>query len=146
SSRILSNHENSEGNFFLRGLKRLISGSYKRLLHRALAKPYITLLVALAIFVGAIALVPVVGFSVFPASEKPMFMINIETPLGTSLATTDSVSKYVEANIKNIPDLKNYATNVGHGNPRIYYNVIPVGNADNTAQIFVQLNNTPPEQ
>jgi multidrug efflux pump subunit AcrB len=145
SSRILSNHENPEGNFFLRGLKRLISGSYKRLLHRALAKPYITLLVALGIFVGAIALVPVVGFSVFPASEKPMFMINIETPLGTNLSTTDSVAHYVEDNIKRIPDLKNYATNVGHGNPRIYYNVVPVGNADNKAQIFVQLNNTPPE-
>lgn len=146
SSRILSNRENPEGNLFLRGLKKLISGSYRKLLHRALAKPYITLLIALLIFAGSLALVPVVGFSVFPASEKPMFMINIETPLGTSLATTDSVARHVEANIKNIPDLKNYAANVGHGNPRIYYNVVPVGNADNTAQIFVQLNNTPPEQ
>lgn len=145
SSRILSGRENPEGNIFLRGLKRLISGSYRKLLHRALAKPYTTLLVALVIFAGAIALVPVVGFSVFPASEKPMFMINIETPLGTSLATTDSVTRYVENNIKNIPGLKNYASNVGHGNPRIYYNVVPVGNADNKAQIFVQLNNTPPE-
>ncbi len=146
SSRILSNRENPEGNLFLRGLKKLISGSYRKLLHRALAKPYITLLIALLIFAGSLVLVPVVGFSVFPASEKPMFMINIETPLGTSLATTDSVARHVEANIKNIPDLKNYAANVGHGNPRIYYNVVPVGNADNTAQIFVQLNNTPPEQ
>lgn len=146
SSRILSNRENPEGNLFLRGLKKLVSGSYRKLLHRALAKPYITLLIALLIFAGSLALVPVVGFSVFPASEKPMFMINIETPLGTSLATTDSVARHVEANIKNIPDLKNYAANVGHGNPRIYYNVVPVGNADNTAQIFVQLNNTPPEQ
>lgn len=145
SSRILSNHENPEGNFFLRGLKRLISGSYRKLLHRALARPYVTLIVALAIFAGSIALVPVVGFSVFPASEKPMFMINITTPLGTSLSTTDSVARYVEANIKNVPDLKNYATNVGHGNPRIYYNVVPVGYADNTAQIFVQLNNTSPD-
>lgn len=146
SSRILSNHENPEGNFFLRGLKRLISGSYRKLLHRALAKPYITLSVALAIFIGAIALVPVVGFSVFPASEKPMFMINIETPLGTNLSTTDSVTRYVENNIRTIPDLKNYASNVGHGNPRIYYNVIPVGNADNKAQLFVQLNNTDPKE
>ena len=144
SSRILGNHENPEGNFFLRGLKRLISGSYRRLLHRALARPYITLAVALAIFISAIALVPVVGFSVFPASEKPMFMINIETPLGTNLSTTDSVTRYVESRIKNMPGLKNYATNVGHGNPRIYYNVIPVGNADNKAQIFVQLNDTLP--
>lgn len=146
SSRILSNHTNPEGNIFLRGLKKLISGSYRRLLHRALARPYITLMVALAIFIGAIALVPVVGFSVFPASEKPMFMINIETPLGTSLSTTDSVARYVEKNIKTIPDLKNYATNVGHGNPRIYYNVINVGNADNKAQLFVQLKETPPDE
>ena len=144
SSRILSNHENPNGNIFLRGLKRLVSGSYRKLLHRALAKPYVTLAVALLIFLGAIALVPVVGFSVFPASEKPMFMINIETPLGTSLAATDSVTRLVEDNIKSIPDLKNYASNIGHGNPRIYYNVIPLGNADNTAQIFVQLNNTGP--
>lgn len=144
SSRILSNHENPEGNVFLRGLKRLISGSYRKLLHRALARPYVTLLVALTIFAGSIALVPVVGFSVFPASEKPMFMINITTPLGTSLLTTDSVARYVETKIKNIPDLKNYATNVGHGNPRIYYNVVPVSYADNLAQIFVQLNNTAP--
>jgi multidrug efflux pump subunit AcrB len=91
-------------------------------------------------------LVPVVGFSVFPASEKPMFMINIETPLGTSLNTTDSVTRLVENRIKRLPGLKNFASNIGHGNPRIYYNVIPLGNADNTAQIFVQLNDILPAE
>ncbi|HRH59152.1 MAG TPA: efflux RND transporter permease subunit [Chitinophagaceae bacterium] len=145
SSRILSNHENPEGNIFLRGLKKLISGSYRKMLHTAIAKPYTTLLIALGIFAGSLALVPVVGFSVFPASEKPMFMINISTPQGTNLSATDSVARYVEANIKNIPGLKNYASNVGHGNPRIYYNVISVGNSDDKAQIFVQLNDTAPE-
>jgi multidrug efflux pump subunit AcrB len=145
SSRILSNHESPDGNFFLRGLKRLISGSYRKLLHNAIAKPYTTLLIALGIFIGAIALIPVIGFSLFPASEKPMFMINIETPLGSSLATTDSVSKYVEQQVKQIPDLKNYATNVGHGNPRIYYNVIPQNDQTNYAQLFIQLKNTEPK-
>jgi multidrug efflux pump subunit AcrB len=75
-----------------------------------------------------------------------MFMINIETPLGSSLATTDSVARYVENNIKRLPALKNYATNVGHGNPRIYYNVIPHNDASNYAQIFIQLNETPPAE
>ncbi|MDF2187493.1 efflux RND transporter permease subunit [Paraflavitalea sp. CAU 1676] len=146
SSRILSPHHNPEGNWFLRGLKRFIGGSYRRLLHSAIAHPVITLLVAGAIFVGSLALVPVVGFSVFPASEKPMFMVNIETPLGTSLAATDKVARYVEQEIKSIPDLKNYATNVGHGNPRIYYNVIPQNEASNYAQLFVQLKETPPAE
>lgn len=144
SSRILTDHQNPEGNIFLRGMKRLVGGSYRKLLHRALARPYITLLVAFGIFAGALALVPVVGFSVFPASEKPMFMVNITTPLGTNLAATDTVTRYVEQRIQQIPGLKNYATNIGHGNPRIYYNVVPVGYAENTAQVFVQLNETPP--
>ena len=146
SSRILSPHHNPEGNWFLRGLKRFIGGSYRRLLHSAIAHPVITLLIALVVFVGSLMLVPVVGFSVFPASEKPMFLVNIETPLGTSLAATDKVARYVEQEIKNIPDLKNYATNVGHGNPRIYYNVIPQNEASNYAQLFVQLKETPPSK
>jgi multidrug efflux pump subunit AcrB len=144
SSRILSGHEHPEGNFFLRGLKRFINGSYRRLLHAAIARPILTLLIALGIFLGCLALIPVVGFSVFPPSEKPMFLINIETPLGTSLSATDKVAAYVEQQIKNIPGLKNYATNVGRGNPRIYYNVIPRNESSNYAQLFIQLNETPP--
>jgi multidrug efflux pump subunit AcrB len=146
SSRILSKHENPEGNLFLRGLKKFVSGSYRKLLHHAIARPITTLLIALGIFVGSLALVPVVGFSVFPASEKPMFLVNIETPLGTSLQATDKVARDVEKRIAEIPDLKNYATNVGRGNPRIYYNVIPQNDMSNYAQIFVQLKKTPPSK
>jgi len=144
SSRILSGHEHPEGNLFMRGLKRFINGSYRKLLHAAIGRPALTLVVALGIFVGCLALIPRVGFSVFPASEKPMFLINIQTPLGTSLAATDTIAHWVERRIDGLPDLKNYATNVGHGNPRIYYNVIPQNEQSNYAQIFVQLNETPP--
>lgn len=144
SSRVLSDHENPQGNFFLRGLKKFVGGSYRRLLHFAITRPRTTLLVALAIFAGSLALVPVVGFSVFPASEKPMFLVNIETPLGTSLEATNKVARDVEKKIAGIPDLKNFATNVGRGNPRIYYNVIPQSDISNYAQVFVQLKETPP--
>jgi multidrug efflux pump subunit AcrB len=144
SSRILSGHEHPEGNFFMRGLKKFINGSYRRLLHAAITRPVLTLLVALAIFVGCLFLVPVVGFSVFPASEKPMFLVNIETPLGASLPATDSVARWVEQEVNHVPDLKNYVTNVGRGNPRIYYNVIPQNEVSNYAQLFIQLKETPP--
>ena len=53
------------------------------------------------------------------------------------------MSKYVEENVKHIQVLKNYATNVGHGNPRIYYNAVPRNESGNYAQIFVQLNEIP---
>src|ERR1044072_6625479 len=39
SSRILSTHQNPDGNLFVRGLKKFIGGSYRRLLHNAIARP-----------------------------------------------------------------------------------------------------------
>jgi len=146
SSRILSSKHNPDGNIFLRGLKKLISGSYKKLLHSAIAKPYTTLIIALAIFIGCVTLIPVIGFSLFPNSEKPMFLINIETPLGSNLAATDKAARYVESELVKIKSVKNFASNVGKGNPRIYYNLIPQEEQVNYAQIFVQLDKTPPSK
>ena len=70
SSRILSPHEHPEGNVFLRALHRGINGSYRRLLHGAINRPVLTLMIALGIFVGALMLIPRVGFSVFPLFGK----------------------------------------------------------------------------
>ncbi|MBD2768143.1 efflux RND transporter permease subunit [Hymenobacter sp. BT664] len=138
ASRILSKHEQAEGNFFLRGLNRLLNRTYKPLLDAALHRPYLALAVAGAIFVGALALIPKVGFSVFPRSEKPMFLVNVETPLGTSLYETDRITRLVEAELGRHPEVRNYATNVGRSNPSIYYNVVPHNNAANFAEVFVQ--------
>ncbi|MEQ8685593.1 MAG: efflux RND transporter permease subunit [Imperialibacter sp.] len=139
SSRVLKTHTSSEGNIFFRALKRLISGSYSKLLEKALIRPWATLGIAFLIFLGALALVPSVGFSLFPASEKPQFLVNIETPVGTSLQETDNVAKYVEKALAEEPTITYYTTNVGKGNPMIYYNVVPKAEASNFAQFYVQL-------
>ncbi|MEQ9374937.1 MAG: efflux RND transporter permease subunit [Imperialibacter sp.] len=139
SSRVLKTHTSSEGNIFFRALKRLISGSYSKLLDKALIRPWATLGIAFLIFLGALALVPSVGFSLFPASEKPQFLVNIETPVGTSLQETDNVAKYVEKALAEEPTITYYTTNVGKGNPMIYYNVVPKAEASNFAQFYVQL-------
>ena len=54
SSRLLKESHNPEGNFFLRGLKKLISGSYSRLLHWGLLHPIPTLGVAVLIFASSL--------------------------------------------------------------------------------------------
>ncbi len=146
SSRILKNHESSEGNIFLRALKKGISGTYSKVLHSALRHPVITLMVALVLFIGSLALFPVVGFSLFPKSEKPQFLINVETPNGTSIYETDRVAKYVEDELKKENEVKYFTTNVGKGNPRIYYNVISRAETSNFAQFYVQLNDVTPEE
>jgi multidrug efflux pump subunit AcrB len=99
-----------------------------------LKRPVVTLIVAVLIFFGSLALIPTIGFSLFPKSEKPMFMINIETPLGTNLYETNRIADSVELELKKYSIIRSFATNVGRGNPRIYYNVIPKNEADNFAR------------
>lgn len=158
-SRLLSAHTDVRGNLFLRGLKWLISVSYARLLNVALRYPRWTVFFSALILAATVGLAGRLGFTVFPASERPMFLIDIETSPGTSLAHTDVVTKMVDSVLEHHVDpqrnvyphgdapakIISYASNVGKGNPRIYYNVIPRNESTDFAQIFIQLQEgTPP--
>jgi multidrug efflux pump subunit AcrB len=46
-------------------------------------------------------------------------------PLQSNLETTDKMARYIEEELKKEKSIQYYTTNVGKGNPRIYYNVIP---------------------
>lgn len=139
SSVLLKNHQNPEGNRIFRGFKRAINASYAPLLKRALRYPWLTVIVAGLIFVGSLMLVPAVGFSLFPASDRPMFLINVETPQGTNLYETNRIVQDVEEKLAKEKLIKYYASNVGRGNPRVYYNVISFDQSENIGQIFIQL-------
>lgn len=138
SSALLKEHQ-KDGNKILDWLQNIIHKSYAPILERAIKKPVQTLLIAFGIFGLSLSLFPIIGFSLFPASEKPQFLINITTPLQTKIGTTDEVTRAVEDELNTIPELLNFASNVGKGNPRIYYNEIPENERTDYAQIFVQL-------
>lgn len=148
SSRLLKeNHGHPEGNIFMRALKKIIHGSYSRLLDKALARPVATIIIAVVIFFGSLQLFPVIGFSLFPASEKPQFLIEITTPLQSNLNYTNTVATEVEQELARHKEIEYFATNVGKGNPRVYYNVIPENERTDYAQVFIQLNpDTSPER
>jgi len=140
SSRLLKNHVgNPEGNFLMRALKKVIHGSYARLLDKALQRPFITIGVAVVLFSASIYIFGIIGFSLFPSSEKPQFLINITTANQSNLPYTDTLTRAIEKELKKEPLIKYYATNVGKGNPRIYYNVIPENTKSDYAQLFIQL-------
>ena len=121
-------------------LKGFIEGPYRKSLAYALRNKMLSITVALLILgFSVFVFVEFLGSSFFPKAEKPQFMIRVNTPEGSSLDKTDRIASYVESVLDTIPDVKYYATNVGHGNPRIYYNIWPKDNARNYAEIFVQL-------
>jgi multidrug efflux pump subunit AcrB len=140
ASRILSKHEDAKGNRLLQSVQRGIHRFYQPLLHKALAKPKLTVWGSLAAcFVIMIGVGGIIGFSLFPKADTPNFIITVETPDGSSLAETDRALKFVEGRLTTMPDVASYFTNLGHGNPKIYYNEFGNEGATNYGDIFVKL-------
>jgi multidrug efflux pump subunit AcrB len=146
SSLLMREERDEQGNRVLRGLHRLIGATYAPLLGRALAHPRRTLAVAAVLVVASMTLVPLVGFSLFPKAQTPQFVIDIEAPLGGSLAATDSVARHVERELARHPEVRAVLTNVGRDNPQIYYNVIPRNESRRVGQLFVLLHAYDPER
>jgi multidrug efflux pump subunit AcrB len=116
-------------------------------LDKALRFPVMSLIIALIIFIASLWMIPIVGVSLFPASEKPQFMIDISTPSQSNIAYTDTIAQQIESKLKQMPQVKYFSTNVGKGNPRIYYNVQQRNEQPDFSQIFVQLQpNTNPSE
>lgn len=139
SSRILKPHAHEGGNVILRTMQRGIHNTYGVVLDRALKHPGKTTLIAVAVFLGSLALIPVVGFSLFPPSEKPQFMIHINASLQANISATNSIVRDIEKELGRMEDVKFYTSNVGKGNPQIYYNMQQSLENESYADIFVQL-------
>ena len=123
ASIFLKEEEDEHGNIFMRGLNRVIDITYGRWLHRALAHPAQTLIVAGVLLVGALALVPSIGFSLFPKAGTPQFLVTVTAPDGSSLSVTDSAVAFAERALAARPQVSHTYANVGRGNPKIYYNI-----------------------
>lgn len=146
ASRILPNQSSEEGNAILRGLMRAIHTVYTPLLTRALAAPRRTTLLAALLVAGSFALLPGLGFSLFPKADTPQFLVQITLPVGSSLQRTDAVLREVEQSLAAEADVKHTISNLGRGNPQIYYNEFQREVAPNFAEVFVQLERFHPTQ
>ncbi|MCS3795305.1 multidrug efflux pump subunit AcrB [Chitinophagaceae bacterium OAS944] len=138
-SRILKTHTHGEGNFFLKQLQKFLTYSYRGIMPRALKYPKITIGISLILSALAFFLFTKAGFKLFPTSEKPMFLINIKMPLQADIPESGRVTKLVENELKQHKEIVYYTSNIGKGNPQIYYNVHQQDVKPDFAQIFVQM-------
>lgn len=117
----------------------VIEHSFRGTLRRALKRPGITLLLASLFLLGSLWMFRYVGISFFPKAEQPNLMIQATLPEGSSLDRTDQVARHIESVLDTMAEVRYYATNVGHGNPRIYYNFMPRRFDNCFAEIYVEL-------
>ncbi|MEO8019158.1 MAG: efflux RND transporter permease subunit [Pseudomonadota bacterium] len=140
TSRVLDEKSQSHENRILKRVMGVIHHYYRPALHWCLARPKFTVAAALggSLLLSA-ALVPVIGSSLFPKADTPQFLIQVESPNGTSLSETDRALRFVEDELARMPEVRGWFANLGHGNPQIYYNHIQRNDAANYAEVFVQL-------
>jgi multidrug efflux pump subunit AcrB len=145
TTRVLRATDDPEGNALLRRMMAAIERYYRPALARCLAWPRTTAVGLIGgSVVGSLLLVPVVGSSLFPKADTPMFLVRIETPDGSSLAATDAVLRFVEDKLRAMPEVKSLFSNLGRGNPMVFYNIIPRNESTNYAEIFVQTHDYDP--
>jgi multidrug efflux pump subunit AcrB len=127
-------------------LNREVNNRYRNTLNLALKYPGRFLSGVLLIFLISLSLFGQVGVSFFPKAEKPQFLVNMDTPDGSSLRHTAQFAAKIDSVLHTYNNVKHTIVNVGHGNPRIYYNEIPKNTTPTHSQIYVELEQYEPEQ
>jgi multidrug efflux pump subunit AcrB len=89
---------------------------YDKLVAVTLRRPVLTLTGFAAIFVGSLALFPLLGLSFFPRTDAGQFVINVKAPTGTRLAVTNNEVAKVEKLVREVVapgDLGMIVSNIG---------------------------------
>ncbi len=111
--------------------------AYRRMMAASLRLWPVVILVTGLAFVGTLALFRKIGISFFPLAERDQFTVDIWTPEGSSIASTDEKARAVEQILLKEPGVESVTTSVGVGLPRFWIAMMPHKNAFNLAQILV---------
>jgi HAE1 family hydrophobic/amphiphilic exporter-1 len=93
-----------------------LSAGYKKRLAFVMRHRTWVVLISLAIFIGSIFLVFPLQKELVPPQDQSMFLLNIQTPVGTSIWDTDEAFKKAEKYLKSQPEVKEYYTAIGNYN------------------------------
>ncbi len=127
TSRLFREKETGEQK--LKGTRKLlqwfVEKPFRKSLAFALRNPWLIMIISIVILGVSVWMFRFVGISFFPKAEQPNLLIEVTMPAGTNIHKTDETSRFISSVLDTTPEIKYYAVNVGHGNPQIYYNVIP---------------------
>ncbi|MEW6458212.1 MAG: efflux RND transporter permease subunit [Bacillota bacterium] len=96
------------------GLERL-KVFYGRLLAWSLDNRRKVVGLAAAVFIGSLALIPLVGAEFFPAMDEGTVSVEVEMPRGTAVEATDRVAAQVEEIVAGFPEVETVFVSAGSG-------------------------------
>ena len=136
AGQLLPRDGHGKSNIFLDTVMGGIHAIYRPILRLALRFPVSTVVVSLAVALSSFALVPRLGFSLFPENDSPYFLVDVELPQGVSIDETDKAVRYVESVLAKREDIAFRFANSGSSNPQVYYNVFETIGVPDYGQVY----------
>jgi multidrug efflux pump subunit AcrB len=146
TSLIFKENVDPGGNRILKALNRGIDFTYGRALLWSLKNPVKTVTMAALLFASSMFLINIIGFSLFPKAGLPQFLITVETPRGSNLGETDRVVRDVEKILAGKPGIRYYMSNIGKGNPMIFYNSFQKSEQTTLGEILCEVLSVSPDE
>ncbi|MEO7057794.1 MAG: efflux RND transporter permease subunit [Caldimonas sp.] len=92
-----------------------LSARYQAILRWALGHRLATLGIALATFVGAFFIIPILGAEFVPKADFSETQVNYYTPVGSSLEVTEMRARQVDAALRQMPEVRYTVTTINSG-------------------------------
>ncbi|KAA9340382.1 efflux RND transporter permease subunit [Larkinella humicola] len=116
----------------------LMQNGYNKALDWCVRFPKVTIFGSLAtILLAGLLYTKGIKQKFFPAAERNQFVVELWMPTGTKLDRTEQAIRKVEKLVKQDQRVTSFATFVGTGAPRFYYNFSPEVPVNNYAQILI---------
>lgn len=128
-SQFMEEHH-QDGRLVDRWMDRL-SVIYGKTLHWTLDHKALFLCGGVLLFVASAFLLKVIKKEFIPVQDQGLFIIRMQTPVGSSLELTDRLVKEVETRLSQVPEISRYFVSIGGGGNN--------GGQVNTAMSFVTL-------
>ena len=93
---------------------------YRSLLVGAMRAKWLTIVLTLAAFAGALFAYRFVGQQFFPSSDRPELLVDLTLPQSASIFASERTAERLEADLAKDPDVARWSTYVGRGAIRFY--------------------------
>jgi len=102
----------SEPKIVMRGLDKLSTG-YARFLPKTFKCKWLVVLVSVALLIGAVAMIPVIGVELMPETDDGIIEISMDVRPGTNLDTINEYLHPIEEMVSSHPDVEKYTMTSG---------------------------------
>ncbi|HEX7675640.1 MAG TPA: efflux RND transporter permease subunit [Bdellovibrio sp.] len=107
-------HDPTRMSKFIDDIMDRLAHSYKRSLEFILQWRKTVVLGSVILFIVSLGFVSTLPKELIPAQDQGYFLLNIKTPVGTSIVSTDKTFAKVEAYLKTVPEVTDFYTTIGN--------------------------------